>query len=141
MAIANLANASTSVDTSLDSIVIVDNFQSIRGGFTLETTGFTPTVIHAGHPVIEETSTGQLKPMPVSGAAFAALPTGHTYAGVMINSVLTDKPFAGVMLRGTINHVAFTAGATASKPNYYSYASILTAIKAALPNIIFLGDR
>lgn len=142
MAQVNLAHDAISIETSIDSIVIVDNFQSIRGGFSLDITGFTPPVIHAGHPIIEETATGALKPMPVASAtAFGALPAGHSYAGVAINSVLTDKAMVGVMVRGTINHAAFTAAAAAAKPNYYSYATILTAIKAALPLIDFRGDR
>lgn len=43
MATANLANTTTlAVETSNDSIVIVDNFQSIRGGRTLDVSGFAP---------------------------------------------------------------------------------------------------
>lgn len=136
MATANLANTSATVDTSRDSIVIVDNFQSIRGGRTLDVTGFTPVIIHAGHPIIRETATGEYKPMPVTGAAFAALPSGHTYAGVAINTVLTAKPFVGIMVRGTVNHTAFSQVGD----YYYDYASILTAIKAALILIDFRAD-
>ncbi len=142
MAQTTLTHSGSSVETSLDSIVIVDNFQSIRGGFSLDVTGFAPLLIHAGHPIIEETATGALKPMPVaSETAFAALPAGHTYAGVAINTVLTDKAMIGIMVRGTVNHVAFTAGATATTPYYYAYTTILTAIRAALPLIDFRGDR
>lgn len=141
MATADLRHSTIMIDTSNDSIVIVDNFQSIRGGFTLDVTGFTPLIIYAGHPVIEETSSGNLKPMPISGSSFAALPAGHTYAGVVINTTFTDKPMKGIMIRGTVNHVAFTAAATAGQAGYYSYASILTGIKAALFLIDFRGDR
>jgi hypothetical protein len=222
MATANLAHAATTIDTTNDSIVIVDNLQSIRGGYTLDTTGFAPAVIHAGHPIIEKTSDGTLKPMPATAAtsagvatvgsvtagtgytngtyenvplsggtgagvlatvvvastvvstvtvtqagagytvgdvlavpgayaggtgsggsvpvatiadtagAFGALPSGHTYAGILINSVFTDKPMAGIMVRGTVNYVAFSD---------YAYSSILSAIKTALPRIDFRGDR
>lgn len=137
MALTNLANATSTVDTSRDGIVIVDNFQSIRGGRSLDVTGFTPEVIHAGHPVIKETATGERKPMPVSGAAFAALPAGHTYDGVAINTVLTARPMVGIMVRGTVNHTAFSQAGEF----YYDYASILTAIKAALPLIDFRADN
>lgn len=222
MAQANLAHAGFSIDTSNDSIVIVDNFQSIRGGYTLNTLGYFEPVIYAGHPIIEETSTGYLKPMPatygtssaiatfgtvvpgsgytngtytnvplvggsgkgalativvasnvistvtktVGGAGYAAgdtiyfnpttvggtgsggsvpvatvasaagafgtLPSGHTYAGVLINTVEAIRPMAGIMVRGTVNHIAFSPAA---------YSTILTAIKAALPLIDFRGDR
>jgi hypothetical protein len=226
MATANLNDTSTTINTSLDGIIIVDNFQSIRGGRTLDVTGFAPEVIHAGHPIIKETSTGEYKPMPATdleedgvatvdtlvagtgytngtyenvplrsntgtgsgalatvvvaltvvssvtitkkgsgyavddelavpgayaggtattestvdvatiadtAAAFGSLPAGHTYAGILINSILTAKPFAGIMVRGTVNHTAFGTA-------YYPYTSILTAIRAALPLIDFRAD-
>ncbi len=133
MAVANLANAPFTVDTSKDSIVIVDNFQSIRGGRTLDVTGFVPTVINAGHVIIKETATNEYKPNPVAGTAFAALPAGHTYAGIQINSVLTNKAMVGILVRGTVNP---------SYPNAMPYdaATILVALKAALPLVDFRAD-
>jgi hypothetical protein len=68
---ANLNNVGDNFDTSNDSIVIVSNLETIPGGKTLDTTGFSPAVIPAGHLVIEETATGVLKPMPVSGMLMA----------------------------------------------------------------------
>jgi len=106
MAIANLINEPNQVDTGNDSIVIVRNLDAVRGGFTLDVTGFAPDVINAGHLIIVETTTGEYKPMPVSGAAYAALPAGHTYAGVLINTVLKTRPFVGIMTNGTVNDVA-----------------------------------
>jgi hypothetical protein len=134
MATANLANASSTVDTSLDSVVIVDNFQSIRGGRTLVVGSFPDAVIKAGHPIIVETATGDHKPFPIASGALGTLPTGHTYAGILISSILAAKPFAGIMVRGTVNPTAF---GTASG---YPYTSILTALKAALPNVDFRAD-
>jgi hypothetical protein len=55
---ANLNNTGTNFDTSNDGIVIVSNLENIPGGKTLDTTGFSPEVIPAGHLVIEETATG-----------------------------------------------------------------------------------
>jgi hypothetical protein len=142
MAQTNLANAATSIDTTYDNIVIVNNSFSIRGGYSLNLTGFTPTIIVAGHPVIEETSTGQLKPMPISGTAFAALPAGHTYVGVTIHTDLAVRPMAGVMTHGVVNHLAFTAAQAAGKDGYYTgYAGIIAAIKTANPLLDFRGDR
>lgn len=131
MAIANLHDTATTIDTSNDGIVIVDNFASIRGGATLDTTGFTPEVIKAGHVIILETATGNFKPMPISGSAYAALPSGHTYAGINISSILTAKPFAGILVQGTVNHLA----------GPYTITAILAAVKTALPLIDFRGDH
>ena len=127
---ANLNNTPDNVDTGNDSIVIVANLENIPGGKTLDVTGFAPLVIPAGHIVIEETSTGVLKPMPVSGAAYGSLPASHTYKGVTVSSVLTAKPFVSVMVRGSVNKNA----------SFYAIASVLVAVKAALPLIIFTQD-
>ncbi|PKP28858.1 MAG: hypothetical protein CVU01_02875 [Bacteroidetes bacterium HGW-Bacteroidetes-18] len=102
----NLDNTKETVDTSNDSIVVINNLETIPGGKTLNVTGFTPTVIKAGHIIIEETSSGILKPMPVDGADYAALPASHTYKGVLIASILTTKPFAAVLVRGSVNKIA-----------------------------------
>ncbi|OHT44429.1 hypothetical protein [Flavobacterium tructae] len=127
---ANLNNTGANFDTGNDSIVIVLNLETIPGGKTLDTTGFAPEVIPAGHVVIEETATGILKPMPVSGSNYGSLPANHTYKGIVISSVLTTKPFVGILVRGSVNK-------NASK---YGIASILSALASALPLIRFTKD-
>lgn len=135
MAFANLTNDRDQFDTNNDSIVIVDNLQSIRGGRTLDVTGFTPPVIYAGHIVIVETATGEFKPMPVNGGAtaYGALPAGHTYAGITINTVKKSLPMVGILVRGTVNPVAAPYALSAN-------TTILAAVKAALPLIDFRAD-
>ncbi|KAA6303134.1 MAG: hypothetical protein EZS26_000737 [Candidatus Ordinivivax streblomastigis] len=133
MAVADLNNEKQEVITANDNIVIVDNFQSIRGGRTLDVTGFTPEVINAGHVIIKETATGNYKPMPVATeetTEYAELPDEHTYAGILINSILTKKPFAGILVRGTVNPAAAP----------YAMTNILAAVKTALPLIDFRED-
>jgi hypothetical protein len=220
MPTANLNNTGINVDASKDSIVIVDNFQSIRGGRTLDVEDFAPAVIPAGHVIIKETATGDYKPMPATdleedgaatlgtvvpgsgytngtyenvplsggtgtgalatvvvaltvvstititkkgsgytvgdslgvpaayaggtgsggsapvatvsdtAAAYGTLPASHTYAGILISSILKAKPFAGIMVRGTVNPEAMT----------YPFSPIATAVKAALPLIDFRAD-
>lgn len=212
MAVANLNDEKQEIITGKDNAVIVDILQTIRGGRTLEVSGFTPEVINAGHVIIKETATGDHKPMPVvlgggvttlgtivpgssytngtyngvaltggsgSGAtanitvagnvvtvatvvnagtgykvgdvlsaaitggsgfavpvgtitsdAYDSLPAGHTYAGILIASILKKKPFAGILVRGTVNPAAST----------FPLASILSAVKTALPLIDFRED-
>jgi hypothetical protein len=129
---ADLNNENQEIITGNDSIVVRNVLETIRGGRTLDVTGFTPNVIKAGHVIIKETATGNLKPMPVnSGAtAYAALPENHTYEGINISSVLTKKPFAGIMIRGSVNPAAAPLPMT----------SILSAVKTALPLITFRED-
>lgn len=130
MPTANLNSAAVNVVDGNDSIVIIRNVASKQGGATLDATGFTPEVIKAGHVIIQETSTGNYKPMPVSGAAYAALPASHTYAGVLIASVITAKPFASILTMGAVNPLAMP----------YPFAGIQAAFKAAVPTIVFQAD-
>ncbi|MBP6424165.1 MAG: hypothetical protein KA278_00525 [Flavobacterium sp.] len=117
---ANLSNNKSQVDSSMDSVVIVLNLETIVGGKTLNTTGFNEEYIKSGHVVVEETSTGALKPLNVSDGAYVALPGGHTYKGIVSATVLTAKPFVSVLVRGSVNKVAapFTipAGAITALP-------------------------
>lgn len=127
---ANLATQGSGYDTGNDSIVIVKVIETIPGGKTLDVTDFSPDVIPAGHLIIKETATGVLKPMPISGAAYAALPADHAYEGVLISTILKAKPFAGILVRGTVNQAA----------SYYTISLVLAAAKAALPLIRFTQD-
>lgn len=210
MATANLQGVRSTFGMGKSSVVIVDNFQSIRGGRTLDVTGYTAaTVLHPGHVIIEETSSGEYKPMPVNGfssiatlgsitagsaytngtytavpltggtgtgatativvagnavttvtlvdkgigytaadvlsanlapvgtgfavpvatisenGSYQSLPVGHTYAGILINTIPVSLPFAGIMVRGTINPNAAP----------FDFATIATAFKTAMPLI------
>lgn len=122
----NLNNVQQEVDTGNDSIVIMQYIDGIPGGRSLDTTGFTETVIKAGHVVIKD-SNGVYKPMPVASGDYDSLPEGSSYVGVVQASVLTEKPMAGIMIRGKVNEVASPYAVTA-------------AIKTALPHIIFTED-
>ena len=105
MAAVNLGKKeSVEIISGRDNIVIVNNFESIRGGRSLDVTGFEKPVIHAGHPIIRETATGDYKPLPLNatGDGFGALPAGHTYGGILIASIPREKAFAGIMVRGTV---------------------------------------
>jgi hypothetical protein len=127
---ADLSKQGSGYDTANDNIVIVKMIEAIPGGKTLDVTSFTPDVIPAGHLIIEETSTGALKPMPVTGGAYAALPASHAYKGILISTILKSKPFAGIMVRGTVNQAA----------SFYTISSVLAAVKTALPLIRFTQD-
>ena len=138
MAIADLTNGKVQFGRNLDTLVIVDNFQSKRGGVTLDVTGFSKPYIRGGHVVIKETSTGDLKPMPLNlgGTAYDTLPVGHTYYGHVVNSVLTSKPFVGITRRGAVNHKVVDASI-----GYYDMATILADLKTDLTLIDYLADN
>ena len=138
MAIADLINGKVQFGRNLDTLVIVDNFQSKRGGVTLDVTGFSKPYIRGGHVVIKETVTGELKPMPLNsgGTAYDTLPVGHTYYGHVVNSVLTSKPFVGITRRGAVNHKVVDASI-----GYYDMATILADLKTNLTLIDYLADN
>lgn len=111
------------LDTTNDSVVIVNYIEGIPGGRTLNVTGFSDTDISAGHVIIKETSSGDYKPLPTTGT----LPSGHTYEGILAASIKTNKAFASIMYRGTVN----TA---------YAKYTISDAAQAALSLIKFINQ-
>ena len=127
MAQANLNGTPLEISTDNDSIVIKKVLIDIPGGKTLDVTGFTPDVINAGHIIIEQTATKELKPLLVSAGVYGTLPAEHTYKGVLIATVLTKKPLASIMLSGDVNEVA-------------SPFAVPAAAKTALTHIIFTQD-
>lgn len=112
-----------------DSIVIQKYISGIKGGRTLDVTGFAENVIKAGHVIIVKD--GVYKPMPVSGEAYAALPEGFAYAGILYRSISAAKPAASIMTWGEVNVEAVP----------YAMTSILAAFKTACPHIDFIKDE
>lgn len=70
-------------------------------------------------------------PLNAEGTAFAALPEGYSYAGIIKGTIRTAKPFAAIMTRGRVNPAAAP----------YPYNAILDALKAALPLVEFRKDE
>lgn len=127
---ASLTNEKKTILNGMDSIVIRNYVAGIQGGRTLDMKEFPEDVIKAGHVVIKETATETYKPMPVNGGAYATLPEGHEYVGVVVNSMPADKPFVGIMYDGEVNDVA----------SPYPVDGIKAAIVTALPKLTFLHD-
>ena len=94
MATVNLNNPKEDLITGNDNIVIVDNFQSIRGGRTLDVTGYPYNVLHAGHVIIKDAD-GEYKPMPLGG-------DGNIVSlGTIVGGTLyTDDTYTDVALTG-----------------------------------------
>lgn len=140
----NLSNNIISLGGNFDNIVIVDNFQSKRGGASLDVTEYTPSTIYAGHVIIRTADTSNpgnyiYKPMPVtgepfaSGSAYGALPADHEYYGIQIQTMPTNRAMVGILLRGTVN--------PSDSCNPYPLGPILTALQTAVTDRIdFRGD-
>lgn len=70
-----------------------------------------------------------------SAIVYGSLPVGHTYYGHAVNSVLTQKAMIGVFYHGEINDKVI-----APSKGVFDLATILTALKAALPMMMYKGD-
>lgn len=114
-----------------DSIVIRRVDACITGGRTLDLTGFTEKHVRAGHILIREKETDTYKPLAVSNGAYATLPDGHEYVGVLRASIPSDLPFAAIMYAGEVNNVASP---------YPLTDTLKAAIKAVLPGLYFMHD-
>lgn len=131
-AIADLGTPFSEVVTANDNIVIKKHMDGYEGGRTLDLTDYKLTVINAGHVVIVEEATGTFKPMPLvsTNDNYDALPSGHSYAGIVVATKPISEPFVGILTNGTINPAAAP----------FKYDTILVALKAALPQIEFRKD-
>lgn len=130
-AIAELTKEGKAYNDGFDSIVIRRVGGCIVGGRTLDLTGFTDSVVKAGHIIIREKSTNTFKPLGVSSGAYATLPTGCEYAGVLRASVDADAPFAAIMYDGEVNDECLP---------YPLTDALRTALKSAFPSLYFMHD-
>lgn len=136
MAIANLNDSAITFSDGKDSVVIVDNFASVRGGRTLNVTGFAPTYIRAGHVIIKETATGDYKPMPATGDAsvltLGTITAGSGYTnGAYLSVPLTGGSGTGATANITVAGGVVTVVTPVSLGQGYAVADVLGA--TALP--------
>lgn len=125
--VTNLNTEKYSVITGNDNIVIVQAVTHLPGGVSLNVDDLDDSVkvISAGHILIREDATGDVKPLGVTSGAYDTLPTGYSYLGVLKASVLKSNAQASVVLGSVIN--------AAASPYPVTYA-----IKEGLPHIQFI---
>ncbi|MDR1416324.1 MAG: hypothetical protein LBJ57_02740 [Prevotellaceae bacterium] len=134
MAVANLTNEPQEVITGNDNIVIVDNLLTVRGGRTLDTAGFAPEVIKAGHVIIKETAAKEYKPMPVTGdnaiATFGAITGGSSGAtdGNYLEVALSGGSGSGASANVGVTGNAVTDIGAANGGKGYQAGDVLTGI-------------
>lgn len=130
----DLSSKKTQIVFRDDSVVIQTYISGVKGGRTLDVTGYAPSVIRAGHVIITD-GKGLYKPMPVSGEegayTYEALPGGYSYAGVLYRSIAANKPAASIMTWGEVCVEALPVNMDA----------IMDAFKAACPHIEFIEDE
>lgn len=115
-----------------DDVVIRNFVADIKGGKVLDVEGFGGTVIKTGHIIIRTTDENETyKPLNVTDGNYVTLPSGHEYAGVALATVPVTDPFVGIMYSGEVNDVASP---------YPITSELKTALKSALPTLVFLHD-
>ena len=139
MAVANLVNDPQRVISSDENVAIVHVIDTKRGGATLDVAGFSPTVIKGGHLVIQQTSNGELKPMPVTGSgaieAIGTISGGSEYAnGTYTNVALTGGAGSGATANITVAGGAVTNVNIVAKGSGYAAGNSLSATDANLGN-------
>lgn len=130
MELVNLTNGKETIVFGNDSIVIQKFGGGLKGGRALNMAGYTEPYLKAGHVIITD-GKGDYLPMPVADGAYAALPTNHTFAGVLYRTIKASKGDASVMFDGEVNIEAVP----------YPMDAILEDFKKALPNIVFVKDE
>lgn len=130
---AEMVNGKQTISAANDCIVIRKANGYIIGGRTLDMTDFDGDVIKAGHLVIQsKTDESIFKPMPVSNGAYAALPEGYKYVGVVRATKPADDPRVSIVYDGEINDKACP---------YPFTDAIKTALQSAQNvNLVFMHD-
>lgn len=147
----NLSSTKEQIVFGNDSIVIRKFIRGIEGGKTLDTTGFTNTLIKAGHIIITN-GEGTYKPMPLvqdsvtensvttflyesdgvtPKIVYGALPDGYNYCGVLYRTIQTSKPAASILTWGIVNEEALP----------YAITGIKSAFASAVPHIEFIKEE
>lgn len=104
----NLGDKHTLYNDGLDSLVVVNCLGDVPSGSSLDVSSGLPAgakMIQAGH-IIVKTSTGSIKPLAVTGKAYAEKGTTDTYLGVLKHSVLVSDPRAAILTIGQVNAAA-----------------------------------
>ena len=125
MSVVNLNKETINYEDGNDAIVIVNDLGDIPGGRSLDVSEVTADVIRAGHILIVNDTTKEVKPLGVSGESYVSLPSGHSYLGVLKHSVLKTDARAAILTIGQVNAAA-------------SPYPVTSAIKTGLPRIEFL---
>lgn len=127
MSVVNLNHENASYDDGNDAIVVVNDLGDIPAGRALDVTDVAAdvAVIRAGHILIINDTTKEVKPLGVSAGAYESKPSGYSYYGVLKHSVLKNDARAAILTIGQVNAAASPYPVTAD-------------IKAGLPRIEFL---
>ena len=121
------------VASGMDAVVIRQYNGGITGGRALDYSNFNEDVIKAGHLIVRKKVDGiyEYKPLSVSDGKYTDKQSDEEYAGVVVRSRLKGEGVA-IMDDGRVNDEAM--------PYQFKDEAQRTAVKTALPNLIFEHD-
>ena len=115
MAREELVSNRVTAETNLDTVIIDKIIETVRGGKTLDTTGFADDVIQAGHVIFQDPADKKkFVPQPVDQSIPNNGTDDYIAVGVLIGSILASEPSAAIMTRGTVNEVQLKYPITAA---------------------------
>lgn len=127
MAFVDLTKNTSNPTNGKDQVVFKKRIAFLDGGRSLDVTGVTEKALYAGHIIVKDTTTGEFKPVTVSGENFEAAAEGTVIVGILADSIFTDKAFASILVAAVINEKAMP---------YKLPEAVKTALKTACPSII-----
>lgn len=112
-----------------DSIIIAKDLGDLPCGAALQVADYREPVINAGHLLIKDKTTQEVKPLGVSGGQYDSLPSGWNYFGIVKTSVLKSLAACAILTKGVVNAAAAANVIGAEYPK---------EAMAALNKIVFL---
>ncbi len=93
----------SSVDTTTDNVVIENLLEDLRGGRSLDVSGWPVdrATIPAGWPIYKDG--GEYKPIELDEYNEIDDTNADLCVGVLVGTILRAKPIAAIMVRGTVN--------------------------------------
>lgn len=119
----------TVAGNAVTQVVLVNKGTGYKAGDILSAAAATIGTSGSGFAIAVVSSTA-------SSIVYGSLPGGHEYAGHNVGSVLTSKAMVGVSYHCEINNLVVNPA-----KGVFDLASILTALKAALPHVMYKGDN
>lgn len=101
---------STKLTQPLDNVAVVKYIAGIPGGRALDLSalaeGATSVPVLT---VVVKSKEGVYSPLAITGGAYAALPEGCAYAGLLAQTVNKHNPEGAVMVQGVVNSALLPA--------------------------------
>lgn len=131
-----------SVISGKDGIVVRKHVYGIEAGRVLDPTDFNFDVVPCGTPIIKKLVNSEMVYKALVPTEGFVLPSGWSYVGIAAASVLKGQA-CPILVGGMVNEIALLANMKEFFPTPDRALTVddLTAIKSALPHIVWMSDE